>query len=98
MALAWVQQRPGVTSSILGARTLKQLDDNIAALDVTLKPEQIARLNDLTRPQLNFPANFIENVGPFGMGGTTINGETFAANPMAPKSDAERYDENLVKV
>src|SRR5581483_9138838 len=34
VALAWVQNRPGVTSSILGARTLEQLEDNLKALDL----------------------------------------------------------------
>lgn len=31
VALAWVQSRPGVTSTIIGARTLAQLEDNLAA-------------------------------------------------------------------
>ena len=30
VALAWVTDRPAVTSTILGARTLDQLDDNLA--------------------------------------------------------------------
>ena len=29
VALAWVTNRPGVTSTILGARTLEQLEDNL---------------------------------------------------------------------
>ena len=36
VALAWVQARPGVTSTIIGARRLEQLDDNLAALEVAL--------------------------------------------------------------
>jgi aryl-alcohol dehydrogenase-like predicted oxidoreductase len=97
VALAWVQQRKGVTSTIIGARTLKQLDDNLAALDLVLKPEHTKRLDELSKPQLGFPMEFIDNVGPFGMGGTTINGETFVANPMAPKSDKERFERVAVK-
>jgi len=92
VALAWLQQKPGVTSSIIGTRTLKQLDDNIAALDVILQPEQVKKLDELSKPELNFPAQFIQNAGPFGMGGTTINGVKNDANPLAPKSDKERYE------
>jgi aryl-alcohol dehydrogenase-like predicted oxidoreductase len=36
VALAWVQSRPGVASTIIGARRLDQLEQNLAALDVTL--------------------------------------------------------------
>lgn len=43
-AIAWVVSRPGVTSPILGARTEAQLDDNLAAIDVRLAPEDIAAL------------------------------------------------------
>ena len=36
VALAWLQAQPGVASTIIGARRLDQLDQNLAALDVTL--------------------------------------------------------------
>ena len=38
VALAWVQSRPGVASTIIGARRMDQLEQNLAALDVTLEP------------------------------------------------------------
>ncbi len=98
VALAWVQQQAGVASSIIGARTLQQLDDNIAALDLKLQPEQMKRLDEISQPKLNFPAEFLANAGAFGMGGTTIDGQTFPANPLAPKSDSERYEGEPVKV
>ncbi len=75
VAVAWVQGRPGVTSTILGARTLQQLDDNLAAIDVKLSADQVARLDALTRPKLNFPADFLGMAGMIQAGGTTINGE-----------------------
>jgi len=92
VALAWLKQKPGVTSPILGARTLKQLDDNVAALDVHIPLEHIQKLDQLSKPTLNFPAEFINFSGPFGRGGTTINGERAEPNPLAPKSDKERYE------
>lgn len=39
MALAWVNQRPFVTSNLIGATTLAQLEENIASVDVTLSQE-----------------------------------------------------------
>jgi aryl-alcohol dehydrogenase-like predicted oxidoreductase len=91
VALAWVQNRPGVTSTIIGARTLTQLEDNLAALDLKLKPEHFARLNDLTEPKLGFPFYFVKEAATFSSSGTTINGVTAPVNPMAPTSEKERF-------
>jgi aryl-alcohol dehydrogenase-like predicted oxidoreductase len=44
VALAWVLQKPGVTSPIIGATQLSHLDDAVAALSVTLSAEEIAAL------------------------------------------------------
>src|SRR3979490_525023 len=43
IALAWVQGRPGVTSTIIGARRMSQLEDNVKALEVMLTTEERAR-------------------------------------------------------
>ena len=91
VALAWVQGRPAVASTIIGARTLKQLEDNLTALDVTLRPEDIAALDKASAPALNFPAEFLKRAGMFMHGGTRVNGEWGEAWPAAPKNDAERY-------
>ncbi len=48
-ALAWVLGRPGVTSPIVGATKLPQLDQAIAALSLELSPEDCARLEALYR-------------------------------------------------
>src|SRR5712672_3728075 len=45
IALAWVQGRPGVTSTIIGARRMAQLEDNVKALEVMLTTEERARLD-----------------------------------------------------
>jgi aryl-alcohol dehydrogenase-like predicted oxidoreductase len=91
VALSWVQNRPGVTSTIIGARTMPQLEDNLAALDLKLKPEQIKLLTELTEPQLNFPYNFVKNAAAFSSSGTLINGVQAPVNPMAPKTEKERF-------
>jgi aryl-alcohol dehydrogenase-like predicted oxidoreductase len=91
IALAWVQGRPGVSSTIIGARTVQQLDDNLAALDLQLSTETLSKLNELTTPQLNFPYRFVQTATAFSSSGTTINGVTAPVNPLAPKSEEDRY-------
>jgi aryl-alcohol dehydrogenase-like predicted oxidoreductase len=91
VALAWVQGRSGVASSIIGARTLAQLDDNLAALDVTLSRDQLSALDKLSAPVLPFPVRFLGMASMFIHAGATVNGDASIASPMAPKSDAERY-------
>jgi len=53
VALAWVADRPAVTSVILGARTIAQLDDNLGAADLHLSPEETALLNEASAPQVS---------------------------------------------
>jgi aryl-alcohol dehydrogenase-like predicted oxidoreductase len=55
VALAWLLTRPGVTSVIVGARTDEQLADNLAAAQLELSPEQVARLEQVSRPPLVYP-------------------------------------------
>jgi aryl-alcohol dehydrogenase-like predicted oxidoreductase len=91
VALAWVQTQPGVTSTIIGARRLDQLDQNLAALDVKLDAAQAAALDRVSKPALNFPAGFLAFAPSFMHAGATVNGEPSQVPPQMPKSDAERY-------
>jgi aryl-alcohol dehydrogenase-like predicted oxidoreductase len=50
VALAWVAGGPAITSVILGARTLTQLDDNLGAADLRLSDEERALLTDVSTP------------------------------------------------
>jgi aryl-alcohol dehydrogenase-like predicted oxidoreductase len=50
VALAWLVDRPAVTSVILGARTLNQLDDNLRAADVHLTVEESRILDEASAP------------------------------------------------
>jgi aryl-alcohol dehydrogenase-like predicted oxidoreductase len=91
VALAWVQGRPGVTSTIIGARRPDQLDQNLSALDVKLDASQSAALDRVSKPTLNFPAGFLEFAPSFMHAGATVNGEPSQVPPMMPRNDAERY-------
>jgi aryl-alcohol dehydrogenase-like predicted oxidoreductase len=91
VALAWVQNRPGVSSTIIGARTLPHLDDNIAALEVKLPASEAAKLDALTTPTLNFPAPFLNLAGTIQNGGTWVNGEQQEASPWGVTTKGDHY-------
>lgn len=91
VALSWLSVQPGVASIIFGARTVAQLEDNLAAAELVLSPEQLARLDDVSRPTLAFPSGFLRMAGTFSQGGTTINGEAAPVSPITPRDDTERW-------
>ena len=55
VALAWVAQRRGVSSVLIGASRVEQLQQNLAALSVTFTPEQQARLDAVSAPPVLNP-------------------------------------------
>lgn len=50
IALAWCAQQPGITSPIIGPRTMKQLKDNLGAADIQLSSEDLQVLDETVRP------------------------------------------------
>jgi aryl-alcohol dehydrogenase-like predicted oxidoreductase len=56
IALAWTLTRPGVTSTIIGASKLSQLENNIAATQVALSNEHLKSLNEVSAPAPGFSA------------------------------------------
>jgi aryl-alcohol dehydrogenase (NADP+) len=62
VALAWVTDRPGVTSTILGARTIDQLQANLRAAGLHLSQEETSALNDASDPR---PTDY--PYGPLGL-------------------------------
>jgi hypothetical protein len=75
--------RPGVTSPILGARTETQLEDNLAAIDVRLAPEDIAALDEATTPTLDFATKFLLGSVTASYPGMVVNGRNFGVNSRA---------------
>ena len=55
VALAWLLERPAVTSVIVGARTSEQLTDNLGAAALSLTADELARLEQVSRPPLLYP-------------------------------------------
>jgi aryl-alcohol dehydrogenase-like predicted oxidoreductase len=62
VALAWVHDRPAVSSVILGARTTEQLTANLAAAGLHLSADETGRLDAASDPT---PADY-----PYGPRGT----------------------------
>lgn len=90
-ALRWCMQKDGVTSTIIGARTLKQLDDNLKAASITLTHEDMKRLDEVSAVPRAFPWDFLDMVRTAIHNGTTINGVATDAWHLSPKSDQERW-------
>lgn len=82
VALAWVVGRPGVASTIIGARRLEQLEDNLGALGLALAPEETARLDALTAPAFGFPQSMQPIFPAIHNGGTRVNGVHAPASPF----------------
>jgi aryl-alcohol dehydrogenase-like predicted oxidoreductase len=55
VALAWLLQRPGVSSVIIGGRTEEQFADNLASAELKLSAEETQRLEEASRPPLLYP-------------------------------------------
>lgn len=55
VALAWLIGRPGVTSVIIGGRSMAQFEDNLKAASLKLTEEERARLDAVSRPPLLYP-------------------------------------------
>lgn len=54
IALAWLLHQPAVTTVIIGAKTINQLEDNLNAVDVKLREDHLSRLNEVS----NLPAEY----------------------------------------
>jgi aryl-alcohol dehydrogenase-like predicted oxidoreductase len=55
VTLAYTLAKPGVTSVVIGARKDDQLADNLAAADLRLTADQFARIDEVSRPPLQYP-------------------------------------------
>ncbi len=63
IALAWLLAQPAVVSVLLGARTLDQLQDNLGAATISLSPEEIEELNNVSKLELGYPYRFLSLYG-----------------------------------
>jgi aryl-alcohol dehydrogenase-like predicted oxidoreductase len=59
VALAWTLLNPATTAPLIGARTTKQLEDNLGALAITFTPEQRDVLDRASAIELGFPHDLL---------------------------------------
>jgi aryl-alcohol dehydrogenase-like predicted oxidoreductase len=82
VALNWVVTQPGITSTILGASKLSQLDDNLRAIEFSIPAQLRQRLDEVSAPASIHPYVFFE---PFIQGmihGAKVRG--WSASPVLP--------------
>lgn len=55
VAIAWMLTKPFISSVIIGANKMSQLEDNLGAADLKLSPEEVDRFDTLTAPETMYP-------------------------------------------
>jgi aryl-alcohol dehydrogenase-like predicted oxidoreductase len=78
VALAWLLAKPSVMSIIIGAKTVDQLDDNLAAADLELTAQEVARLDAVSDLPVEYPAWMLARQG----------GQGRVPEPFRPKAHA----------
>jgi len=64
VALAWCAQQPGVTSPIIGPRTMSQLEDNLGAAEVEITDKDRARIDEVAPPGRAVVSYYEADFGP----------------------------------
>jgi aryl-alcohol dehydrogenase-like predicted oxidoreductase len=82
LAMAFVTAHPGVTSAIAGPRTMEQLEDTLAGVDVALSDEVLDRIDEIVPPG--------ESIGAMDMvyRGPEVGDSTLRRRPPAQRSAA----------
>jgi aryl-alcohol dehydrogenase-like predicted oxidoreductase len=65
VSLAWLLRRPEVSTILVGARSVAQLDDNLRALEVKLDASDLTALDEASRPSWGYPYDFIASREPW---------------------------------
>ncbi|MET4922413.1 aldo/keto reductase [Streptomyces sp. PSRA5] len=91
VSLAWLRARQGTVVPILGARRVEHLENNLAALEITLGPDHLRALDEVSAPTLDYPAPMHgESRAMLQFAGATVDGEESAVYPPLLQSDV-RY-------
>ena len=64
LALAWLMNQPGVTSPIIGPRTMEQLEDNLKAVEIEITAADRERLDAICEPGLMRASFYDADFGP----------------------------------
>ena len=91
VALAWLLSRPGVCSTIIGVRNIKQLEANAAAIAIVLTEDEIAALNNLSTPPVTFVTAHTAATLLAQHGGIEINGVKPPASTLMDIIQVSQY-------
>ncbi len=82
VAVNWTVNRPGIASVIVGATKLSQLEDNLKALEFEIPTELTQRLDDVSRPESQFPYSFFgSEIQGMIHGGVTVGAKPIGYTP-----------------
>ena len=65
VALAWVRQQPGITSTIIGAKTIDQLNDNIHSVDINLSKADLKKIDEVSPLPMQYPGWMVQRQGEY---------------------------------
>jgi aryl-alcohol dehydrogenase-like predicted oxidoreductase len=82
LAMAFAIAHPGVTSAIIGPRTMEQLDDLLAGADVTLDDEVLDRIDEIAPPGTDAGPNDVAYTPP------AVSTASLRRRPVAERSAA----------
>ena len=63
LALAWLLHQPAVTTVIIGANKMEQLDDNLKSIDVTFTADELEQLDKASKLPAEYPNWMLEFTG-----------------------------------
>jgi aryl-alcohol dehydrogenase-like predicted oxidoreductase len=85
VALAWLLAQPGVTSIIIGANKMSQLEDNLKATELELSAVELEVLSATTAPRTLYPQWMIERQN---------QGRVSGSNAFRPSSQESKTDDS----
>ena len=81
VAGTWIRAQVGITSTLIGSRTLQQFDTNVSSLAFELPDDARRALDEVSKPRLNFPAENNAQLAPAPQfNGLTVDGVRHPVN------------------
>ncbi len=95
LSISWLLAKPVVTSVIIGAKRLDQLEENLAAVELQLTEEELKLLGQVSALRPNIPFGYSPLTAPVVLESLTVRFGTICVSPRALHSD---YAERLVPI
>ena len=63
LALAWLLKQPAVTTVIIGANKMEQLEDNLKSIDIEFTQDELQQIADISKLPVEYPGWMLEFTG-----------------------------------